>query len=548
MGDEAPPPPADAPVDPPPPAGTPPPDDKASELSKKGSARGSASGAALAASGADDDKKDKRLSVPPLGATLRSNVGKEGDKAVDQGLSALGLQRKGSGAAATRQPSTRPPPTEGGRSRKGSQIGSAPGQLPQSPLVPQGSVLSPAARQPSVTDQLAASNFEGVQPPGEGGSQLGRSGSKQSLGVSQRRASEAQGASRQGSFAQQPSRQGSRASLRQSMSGERELLVDEPQMDPLAAPAAAEPEPEADEFEGVDFRMNWKLAREEAEKYKEIVASKNKEIAAANEKVAELTREVDELHHHQAELVRQGSSGDHNAALTAQLRQKDQKIKDLEGKLKRKGSDAHMHKSLSEDPSKDREISNLRDRLDRAERENERLNASAREAAEVRSAALQLQGQVQERDLDIQQKAIAIQQLQQKLEQAQEAIVSATDYGWENDIKLAQARRALMSILDQHSPERVGRILAGEDGKVGASRGPSPEVQRLSEIEREVQKLNARKAAAVEAEDYGLAGEVQARLQQLRAEAASLEPRSMAISPPGDSCGGHYVRTRGAAG
>lgn len=488
------------------------------------------------------------MSVAPLGATLRSNVGKEGDKAVDQGLSALGLQRRGSGPAATRLPSSRPPPTEGGRSRKGSQIGSAPGQPPQSPLVPQPSVLSPTARQTS-GDPLAVSNFEGVQPPGEGNSQLGRSGSKQSLGASQRRGSQAE-VSRAGSFAQQPlgSRQGSKTSLRPSAAGERELVPDEPQTDPLAAAVESVVEPEADEFDGVDFRLNWKLAREEAEKYKEIVSSKNKEIAAANEKVAELTREVDDLHHQQAALVRQGSSGDQNAALHAQLRQKDQKIKDLEGKLKRKGSDSHMHKSMSfDDPGKDREISSLRDRLDRAERDNERLNASAREAAEVRSAALQMQGQLQERDLDLQQKAIAIQQLQQKLEQAQEAIVSATDYGWENDIKLAQARRALMSILDQHSPERVGRILAGEDGKVGASRGPSPEVQRLGEIEREVQKLNARKAAAVEAEDYGLAGEVQARLQQLRAEAASLEPRSMAVSPPGDT-GGHYVRTRGAAG
>lgn len=291
------------------------------------------------------------------------------------------------------------------------------------------------------------------------------------------------------------------------------------------------------------------MARQELEKANETVKQQKAELKVANEKVAELNQEIDNLNQQHAILVRQGSNGSQSAAIHDQLRKKDQKIRELEAKVKqgaqgaRRGSAEVNQVGASSDPGKDREISSLRDKLDRAERENEALSRSLSEAGEVRKAAIALQGQLQERDQELQQRTIAIQQLQGKLDSAQEAIVSATDYGWENDIKLAQARRALMSILDQHSPERVGRILAGDE-KPGA-RAPSQEQQRMAEIEREAEKLNARKAAAVEAEDYGLAGEIQGRLQVLRSEAASLEPRT-AVSP--SSAGGQYYRTRGAAG
>lgn len=545
------------------PAGTPAPEgdkpeasEQAAVLSKRGSARGSLKGSiAGTAAAAEDDKKEKRMSQAfpgQLSATMRSDGGVESVR------------------KASRVPTEKPP------SRKNSFGGSAAGLPPKSPLVPQGTAQPvPVTRQH--TENVAAldasvANVEsalaaGVLSFGAGaaadappeGSQLGRSQSKQSLSQSVKRmpsgGSAAGLGSRQGSFAK-PGSQAGGMSRRESKMSVRSPPAQElaPGEEPepmewaLASGLAAAPAPaaeEPDEFEGVDFRMNWMMARKEVEKLNETVKQQKQDLGAANGKVAELNQEIDNLNQRASILVRQGSNGSQNAAIHDQLRMKDHKIRELEAKVKqapRRGSDIGKTPS---DPGKDqsREVSSLRDKLDRAERENERLSASLREAAEFRNAAFTLQTQVQERDQEIQQRTIAIQQLQGKLDSAQEAIVSATDYGWENDIKLAQARRALMSILDQHSPERVGRILAGDE-KVGG-RAPSQEQQRMAEIEREVEKLNARKAVAVEAEDYGLAGEIQGRLQNLHAEAASLEPRA-AVSP--SSAGGHYLRTRGAAG
>ena len=332
------------------------------------------------------------------------------------------------------------------------------------------------------------------------------------------------------------SQRGSMASLRNSQS----------RGGASAAGAATVQEEEEEDLQGVDWRLTARTANEEVARLRgELAAGKERAEAVESEnselviRVAELEAQLDEARHSLEEEHQKGDGGEDGAEggkkagkMKALLAKKEAAIKSLEAKLRHLGSRTASVQSVSEaqvptpsmytgddadsptaaalkrdSKAKDRRIKTLEEKLQEAAAEKNQLEYRLQHAGGSGAETQQLRVSMQQKDTLIQEAKAAILALETKLKNAQDAIVSATDYGWENDIKLAQARRALSSILDHHSPRRGG----SKSPKAARER----EQQRVK-LAKKVEEVTEQKREAVQAEDYSLAQELHAELAVLK--------------------------------
>eukprot|EP01061_Rhynchopus_euleeides_P045585 TRINITY_DN8265_c0_g1_i4.p1 TRINITY_DN8265_c0_g1~~TRINITY_DN8265_c0_g1_i4.p1 ORF type:complete len:467 (+),score=192.15 TRINITY_DN8265_c0_g1_i4:66-1403(+) len=302
-------------------------------------------------------------------------------------------------------------------------------------------------------------------------------------------------------------------------------------------------EKEEDELAGVDWKLTARSANETVARLQgdlERERAKSSDLDGQNrelkERVADLEHQLEVSHHHEAHEEEKGKRP------KGLLAKKDVRIKELESQLRAamqgqagehlpvtsstfsRASDVGPESSgtsKKELKEKDRQVKELKRRVDQLTAEKAQLEGQGHVVAEMRGA-------MQNKDLLLQEAKVAIIALEGKLKNAQDAIVSATDYGWENDIKLAQARRALASILEHHSP---GRLRAG-----GTERG-SPTRQKEKELReqlaRRIEELSEAKQKAVEAEDYGDAQELHKEITGLKDQLASVGAMSPSMSRGG---------------
>lgn len=139
-----------------------------------------------------------------------------------------------------------------------------------------------------------------------------------------------------------------------------------------------------------------------------------------------------------------------------------------------------------------------------------------------------LQEQVKHQNGALHSKAAEIDKLNQRLLAAQEAIVAGTEYGWEKDIKLAQARRALLSIVKDDSADSPRAAESG--GATAAQRQLAADRSRLSELQE-------RKTKAVEMEDYSTAQQCLDEANELAAKIGALGGAAGAAPPASPAAG-----------
>eukprot|EP00754_Rhynchopus_humris_P013646 Rhum_TRINITY_DN14338_c3_g1::Rhum_TRINITY_DN14338_c3_g1_i1::g.81618::m.81618 len=220
-----------------------------------------------------------------------------------------------------------------------------------------------------------------------------------------------------------------------------------------AAPAAPEPVPEPE----VELTVEEKLARAE------------RELAEAKQKVYSL----EQTNASMQRLMASGSGDSKIKLLTADLNKRAEKIKALEGALKKeKHRGDEFEKALKTERSKSNRASRaslnlsagstgqdkqvIRELQAKLEAANKTLSEGGAPPSRPTSqhypqpesthAVTKLQAMLTEKESEK-------QMLKNKLDAAQEAIVSSAGAGFENEVKLQQARTALQSILRSQSPQ-----------------------------------------------------------------------------------------------
>ena len=299
-----------------------------------------------------------------------------------------------------------------------------------------------------------------------------------------------------------------------------------------------------DDLAGVDWKLTAKTHNETIEKLrsdldreKSRTAELNTENRSLKEKVSDLEHQVLEAAHHDEPSEKEASGGAKKSK--ALLAKKDARIKELEVQLRsaaeRRGSTASafpadvVSKAQSEQSAagtrremkeKERRISELQSEVERLHSEKGRT-AAAPAGGQI---VADLRVSVQQKDVLLQEAKAAIKALETKLRNAQEAIVSATDYGWENDIKLAQARRALASILEHHSPGRLRDTKGSPSSR--AAQAKKYEEQR-AQLASRLEDLAQAKAKAVSEEDYAEAQTLHKAIAELKVCSSSSSSSSI---------------------
>eukprot|EP00659_Diplonema_papillatum_P000571 gene571-861_t len=303
---------------------------------------------------------------------------------------------------------------------------------------------------------------------------------------------------------------------------------------PPSRPRAPSPGPD-DELAGVDWRLTASTTNKELAKAQMLLSTEKQKNADLREENGHLHQRIVELEDaHMMGKPEDEASGATAAPSTSKLRgmlnARDRKIRDLEDQLRHAhgGDDTSSHAGGGGGGGgggKKRDAAVIRELRQQLAAAQAARHAGS-EGSHGGSGADGLKRALQARDAEVQELRVAVQQLENKLVSAQEAIVSATDYGWENDIKLSQARRALVSILDHHSPARARASPPAAENVSPARLGRSHEQDRLFALEQRrkeraqlVDALNTledAKRRAVSAEDYAEAQRLHSELLAIR--------------------------------
>lgn len=381
-------------------------------------------------------------------------------------------QEENAGGDAPAEPATEPP-AAANLSRRGSK-GS-------------GQVSRKGSQQVEKTMEEIEPQSPADPPPAEeDGEALARKASKASLPASRKGSAIMQSsqisrhASRQGSAVAGLSAQGSRK-------GSALLGASRTSSQRGSAAAAAAVAEEPEEEVTVDWRFNYQSVRKDLEAAKQKLADKERVYEEQQAEIEDLNSQLES-----AKSSKKGGGGDRvsndevekfRKQAKAKEEEQDDEIRELEIRVRRRDSqvkgmaedlkdleksvsrvtDLALQKEMSKKEARaltrsntqlNNTIDELRDQVRELEQDlrDKRATKAAKSRApvpaEVAQQLQELQVAAQARNMSAQERAGNIQRLKEKLDHAQAAIVSATDQVWENDIKLAQARRALVMILE----------------------------------------------------------------------------------------------------
>eukprot|EP01060_Flectonema_neradi_P016352 TRINITY_DN22955_c0_g1_i1.p1 TRINITY_DN22955_c0_g1~~TRINITY_DN22955_c0_g1_i1.p1 ORF type:complete len:478 (+),score=121.18 TRINITY_DN22955_c0_g1_i1:78-1511(+) len=450
----------------------------------------------------------------------------------ETGKSASAKQPPSQTSLATAQPQVQPSTAQGTTKMDSKMVSEAPtkqnSQSLNSPTSP-ANKLSAVTKEPTLSRQSSklsakssakppAAPTPGVQPAGDNsrpvsrvGSQIGtRKGSTTTI------ASKASSVSKKSDLGRKESSISAASKASHSTAHTRGGTLA-----PNSPLAEAEPLPVEDEEEdlqGVDWRLTARTANQEVARLQEALAAEKATSSDLERQNSELRSRIADLEATQTESVANKSDAGGGAnvkSLKSQISTKERRIRELEAQLANRSfnsvtPDAGGGGGGDALREKDQIISELKDQINALHQKKQLSSDSGyRPPTQALDNSAELRRIIEDKDRQLQECKAAIKQLDLKLDSAQEAIVSATDYGWENDIKLAQARRALVSIMDHHSPNRERKEVQLKNDKV----------QGL------IDSLEEQKKLAVSVENFPEA-------QRLRDEINVLKGKLLPLPPP----------------